>query len=166
MPFAKSSRFDRRLSPPLPEHWLSTSRLSEPERSAECTPVDNLTIVLPSCPRARFQSPRLTDGRQGVMPSIVRRFSVGFKMRARVASSKHVPPRRPCRFSVCFETSRNPRNRGAARSHQFSEIYMDFESVLLRAKGGWKETVGVWRPISRGWPVSEGRTVPANPFGT
>lgn len=166
MPFAKSSRFDRRLSPPLPEHWLSTSRLSEPERSAECTPVDNLTIVLPSCPRARFQSPRLTDGRQGVMPSIVRRFSVGFKMRARVASSKHVPPRRPCRFSVRFETSQNQRNRGATRSRQFLEIHGCFEPVSPSAQGGWKETVGIRRPISRGRAVSEGRMVPANPFGT
>ena len=69
-------------------------------------------------------------------------------------------------ISECFETGRNQRNRGAARPHLFAEMYGFFEPVSPGARGGWKETPGVRRPISRGWPVSEGRMVPANPFGT
>lgn len=70
------------------------------------------------------------------------------------------------KLSVCVETSRNQRNTGAARPDQFTERYGDFEAVPPGARGGWKETVGVRRPILRGGSVSEGRTVPANPFGT
>ena len=74
--------------------------------------------------------------------------------------------RRASRVAIGLERSRNQRNTGATRPGQFVEIYGGFEPVSPRAKGGWKETVGVRRPISRGRPVSEGRIVPANPFGT
>ncbi len=65
-----------------------------------------------------------------------------------------------------IETSRNQRNRGETRSRQFIEMYGGFEPVSPEARGGWKETVGVRRPILRSRPVSKGRMAPANPFGT
>lgn len=59
-------------------------------------------------------------------------------------------------LSVGIETGRNQRSTVASRSLQFTEIYGDYASVSPRARGGWKETLGVRRPISRSRPSPKG----------
>jgi hypothetical protein len=51
-------------------------------------------------------------------------------------------------------------------NQQASEKTSFFESVSIWAKGGWKETRGVQRPISAETVVSESRMAPLNPFET
>ena len=72
----------------------------------------------------------------------------------------------PSGVSVCTDSSRTCINCGAARHQQHFEKASLFESVSIWAKGGWKETLGVQRPIPAEMPVSESRMASLNPFET
>jgi hypothetical protein len=74
----------------------------------------------------------------------------------RLQSIVSVAPKRP-------EPAEYARN---ALPPQFAEIHVDFSSAPPRANGGAEKTALVRKPISRSRPVSEGRTVSTNPFGT
>ena len=72
----------------------------------------------------------------------------------------------PSGVTVCTDSSRTCINCGAVRHQQHSEKASLFESVSIWAKGGWKETLGVQRPIPAEMPVSEGRMASLSPFET
>gem|GEM_PF-6904031 len=70
----------------------------------------------------------------------------------------------PSGVSVRFGSGRTCFNCGAIHFRQTSENTTYFECVSIWVKGGWKETRGVWRPISAKRPVSESRMTSLNPF--
>ena len=72
----------------------------------------------------------------------------------------------PSGVSVRIDNGLTCFNCGAIHFRQASEKTDSFECVSIWVKGGWKETLGLQRPISAETPASESRMASLNPFET